>query len=50
MEGNTAAKRRRSRRDGAESRAGIEVRPLTGVLIVVHIRYLFWREDQILHL
>jgi hypothetical protein len=28
MEGNTAAKRRGSRRDGAEGCAGIEVRPL----------------------
>jgi hypothetical protein len=34
MESNTAAKRRGSRRDGAEGCAGLEVRPLTGVLIV----------------
>jgi len=34
MESNTAAKRRGSRRDGAEGCAGVEIRPLIGVLIV----------------
>src|SRR5215469_6783169 len=41
MEGDTAPKCRGSRRDGAEGCTGIEIRPLTGVLIVAYWRGSF---------